>query len=97
MARHQAANVVLTSLAVAMLSLFPTGAFAQGKAAKKSVDSLGAVIEEGTWIREQVHGAIEALDAMTSNDDANLRKRFNDYSKCVERLTKAEKTIGPPR
>ena len=77
MAGYEVVKIVLASTAVAMLSLIPTGAFAQSKASKKAVDSVGSVITEVTRIREEVHGAIGSLGALTSGDQAKLRKHYN--------------------
>lgn len=94
MARKNRASIfALLSLVAAALSLIPTDVFAQSKASKKSVESVGSVIKEVTHIRDQVHAAIGSLTALTSGEDAKLRKHFKAYSKSVNKMSKAQKSV----
>jgi len=82
---------VATSIVTGLL-VASAPALAQSKASTKSVDSLNAVIKEMQKGRDQVQGAMDALNALTSGGDANLAKNYKTYSNQVAELTKTQKT-----
>jgi len=90
--RNAVGLFTLVTLAIGTLLLTPPRSFAQAKSSKKSVDSVNSVIKEVTKIRDQVHGALESLNALTSGAETKLPKRFKDYSKHVATMAKAQKT-----
>jgi hypothetical protein len=84
------ACIVLTLLVMGSFAELP--ALAQSKASVKSVDSLNAVIKEVQRIRDQVQGSMDALQALTSGQAADLAKNYKAFAKYVDGAAKNQAT-----
>lgn len=85
-------GVVSLALVIGLLATLP--AVAQSKASTKSVDSLNAVLKEIQKAKDQVQGAMDSLNALTSGGEANLTKNYNTFSKNVAALNKTKESAS---
>jgi septal ring factor EnvC (AmiA/AmiB activator) len=84
-------RAIVAGLAAGLL--VGSSALAQSKATKKSLDGVNAVIKEMTKGREQVQGALDALDAL-NKPGANLSKEYEKFTKNVASMAKTKDRVS---